>query len=684
VSKQLIIKGDNLASRGSMLPTPGGVSQNETGVSGGFADLSLTTCIRALELVDGTDLPGISVGGRYMFRRPLQLLCVITCLAVVARAKTESWLEVRTPHFTVVSNANEKESRHVADQFERMQAVFQRAFPSVEVDPGSPIIVIAVKDKKDFQALEPEAYLAKGQLNLSGLFLRAADKNYVLLRLDAEGEHPYATVYHEYTHLVASRAEEWLPLWLDEGLAEFYQNTEIREKEVLTGEPSAENLQLLRQNRLLPLTTLLAVDRNSPYYHEDNKGSIFYAESWALTHYLQIKDWQEKTDNLKNYLLLVSNKVDAVTAATRTFGDLKVLQKNLERYVSQAGFFHVRMPGNTEVDTTGFKVQGLTLVQADAIRADFLAYNQRFSDSRVLLDRVLNEDPNNVGAHETMGFLAFREGKLDEAEKWYEQAVKLDSQSFLAHYYYASIAMREGLNADRAAQIEASLRTATKLNPAFAPAFDQLAVFYGMQRKNLDEAHILSVRAVELDPGNVGFRLNAANVLMQMDRTQDAITVLQNAMKLATNPEQLAAIQRQVESIQQYQAQRERAEREYREAGQQRLSGDQSSVEDEEGRPALVRRDEEQHGPRRTVKGILREVKCSAPATMTLKVEAGTKALQLHTRNYYKVQYSALNFTPSADLNPCKDLEGMKAKVEYFEGLNDPASGQMVSVELTK
>ena len=91
--------------------------------------------------------------------------------------------------------------------------------------------------------------------------MRAPDKNYVLLRLDAQGEHPYATVYHEYTHLLCSGAAEWLPLWLNEGLAEFYQNTEIRDKEVVLGEPSPENVLLLRQNRLMPLPILFRVDR---------------------------------------------------------------------------------------------------------------------------------------------------------------------------------------------------------------------------------------------------------------------------------------------------------------------------------------------------------------------------------------------------------------------------------------
>ncbi len=67
---------------------------------------------------------------------------------------------------------------------------------------------------------------------------------------------------------------------------------------------------LLRQEHLLPLATLFTVDYNSPYYHEENKGSIFYAESWALTHYLEVKDTRENTHRLTDYAKLVSQKVD--------------------------------------------------------------------------------------------------------------------------------------------------------------------------------------------------------------------------------------------------------------------------------------------------------------------------------------------------------------------------------------
>lgn len=49
-----------------------------------------------------------------------------------------------------------------------MRSVFHLAFPKLQIDPGTPIIVLAIRDEKDFKALEPEAYLAKGSLKLGG------------------------------------------------------------------------------------------------------------------------------------------------------------------------------------------------------------------------------------------------------------------------------------------------------------------------------------------------------------------------------------------------------------------------------------------------------------------------------------------------------------------------------------
>jgi len=619
-----------------------------------------------------------------MRKRVALLLALFAAALASAHDKPENWLEVRSQHFTVVTEANEKTGRRIADQFERMRSVFHVAFPHLSIDNGSPIIVLAVKNEKDFRELEPQVYLAKGQLKLGGLFLRAPDKNYVLMRVDAEGDHPYAVIYHEYTHFLLSKAAEWLPLWMNEGLAEFYENTDIRDKDVALGEASRENLQLLRTSRPLPLATLFTVDTNSPYYHEENKGSIFYAESWALTHYLQVKDFQDKTHHLTDYAELLAQKVDAVTAATRAFGDLKQLQTNLDNYILRGTFSYFKLATATGVDDTAFKTRALTEAQANAVRADFLAYNDRVADARPLLDRVLREDPQNVSAHETMGFLAFRAEHLDEARQWYEKAVKLDSQSYIAHYYFAAISMNGGANPANDAQVESSLRAAIKLNPSFAPAFERLAAFEGMRRQNLDEAHMMVLTAVQLDPGNVAYRMTTASVLMQMERSKDAVAVLHEALRIAKSPADTAMVQSLLAQVEQYSAaQQQEAEQNRRLAEEAKAEAQAEAEAGESNAEAEAHREELQKGPHHFLAGTLQNVQCHS-AGIVLTLVTKSKTMTLHSGNYYKIEFTASGFTPKGDLNPCKDLEGKPAKVEYVESTANPGIAYVVAVELHK
>jgi tetratricopeptide (TPR) repeat protein len=621
------------------------------------------------------------------------LSSAVFCSAVPAptRDKPENWVQVRSPHFLIVSNSNEKQARRVADQFERMRSVFHQLLPKLQIDPATPIIVLAIKDEKDFRALEPAAYLAKGQVRLAGLFLTALDKNYVLMELDAEGNHPYATIYHEYTHLLLSKAD-WMPLWMNEGLAEYYQNTDIREKDVSLGEPSTENVMLLRQNRMLPLATLFTVDHASPYYHEENKGSIFYAESWALTHYLRVTDSQENTHRLTDYATLLTQNLDPVTAAARAFGDLKKLQSALEDYVRQNAFHYMKMAAATDVDESAFQTQALTPLQADAVRADFLAYNQRTADAQALLDRILEEDLNNISAHETSGYLAFRGGHLDEARNWFAKSVKLDSQNFLAHYYFAAMSMNETLAPADEAQVENSLRASIKLNPSFGPSYDALCRFLGARRRNLEEARMMGLKAVELEPTNINYRLNVANLLLLMERGNDAEAVIRNAIHLAKTPQETATAENFLLHAEEYvEAQDERRkfnEEMKTESAQVTATGNvpeadgASASSSLSASPRSPAEEPVPNGPYHFMVGVLKDVRCNSPA-MDLNLVSNGKTLGLHTGNYFKLSFSVLNVRLTGDLNPCADLEGKPAKVEYAESASKHAA-VVVAIELHK
>ncbi|HEX8815950.1 MAG TPA: tetratricopeptide repeat protein [Terriglobales bacterium] len=306
----------------------------------------------------------------------------------------------------------------------------------------------------------------------------------------------------------------------------------------------------------------------------------------------------------------------------------------------------------------------------------------------------MKDAPSNALARETMGYIAFKQGQVDEARKWYGEAVKLDSQSYLAHYYFAAMAMNGGvMSPDTEKQVEASLKAAIKLNPAFAPPYDRLAVFYGMRRENLDDAHMLNLQAVQLDPTNVGYRINTASVLLYAERYNDALAVLQNALKMPANPAEIATIQNEIDNIQQVMESRKEAEERNEQIKREmktELSANpvaeteaSQTVDDSAPAPALKRRDNLQ-GPRISERGTIKHVQCSYPANMDFVFDTGGHAIALHSSNYYKISFSALNFTPSSDLNPCSDLEGMRARVEYVAPSGDAKAGGVIAIEMMK
>ena len=519
-----------------------------------------------------------------------------------------------------------------------------------------------------------------------------------------QGEHPFAVVYHEYTHYMLRNAEAWLPAWLDEGMAEFYQNTDIDGSEVRMGQPSAANINLLRDNRLIPLTTLLQIDHSSPYYHEEQKGNIFYAESWALTHYLLIKDSQNKTHRLEDYASLMMLGQDSITAAQSTFGDLTKLNQALEAYVHQLNFMLYKTKYVPTVNESSFQARPIDDTDVDAIRAEVLELSGRTEEARTLLASVLQLDPKNAKAYEAMGYIELRAGQSAAAQKWFGEAVALKSTSYLAYYYDGFLRTRNGDAGDGVAVV-ASLNQSIALNPNFAPAYDALATYYSAQGDKLDEAYLQELRACAVDPGNVNYRLNAASILAQQNKFSSALSVLSGAAHMAKSTVDKENVQFRIQQTKNSQASFERQQGEASAVAGQGIAGApgtllaqgsgraQGATVRMVGNQAIVIREasttpryptEPPTGVKHTVRGVLRGVQCYYPSVMTLSVVEAGKTISLYSNNYPHIQFSASNFTPQGNLDPCTTIEGMKARVQYAEISDKSIAGQILSVELTR
>jgi hypothetical protein len=94
---------------------------------------------------------------------------------------------------------------------------------------------------------------------------------------------------------------------------------------------------------------------------------------------------------------------------------------------------------------------------------------------------------------------------------------------------------------------------------------------------------------------------------------------------------------------------------------------------------------EDSKGAQHTIKGVLRDIRCSYPTVLALTVDTSAgKKTTLYTNNYYKVVFTTANYEPEGDIKPCTGIEDMKATVKYAEVSDKTVTGQILSIELSK
>src|SRR5258708_6605160 len=285
-----------------------------------------------------TRLPGKSA---ILLSLCLAALTIACPLSVNAK---DAWIEVQSPHFKVISNAGENQARKIADQFEQFREVFHNAFPKLRVDLGKPLVIFAVKNEDTLKLLLPAYWETKGRLHPAGIFMPGEARHYVAVRTNIEADNPYEVVYHEYTHAIMNLNFRGLPVWLGEGLAEYFANSAIHDKEVEIAKISPYHLQVLQSTRLIPVDALMQAGADSPYYNDQNRATVFYAESWAIVHYLLTDPGARKRQLLTAFFSAWDASGNPLVAAAKVFGDLKKFSPPLEGYPRQQTFFFARLP----------------------------------------------------------------------------------------------------------------------------------------------------------------------------------------------------------------------------------------------------------------------------------------------------------------------------------------------------
>jgi tetratricopeptide (TPR) repeat protein len=593
-------------------------------------------------------------------RLALILAIVLLFLGVVSSyapvSAKDTWTSVRSKNFLLLGNASEKDIRQVGTKLEQFREVFSLLFTTLNVNSPVPTTVIVFKNDESYRPFKLNA-------NTAGYFQAGPDVNYITLKLsnDLRSEQdPFAIIFHEYTHLLVENTSGNVPAWFNEGLAEYYSSFSISDdQKVVMGKPIASHVYLLRENKMLPLRTLFQVDHKSPYYNERDKQSIFYAESWALMHYLILgKDGQRRTQ-LGKFVELISTSVPMEQAFQQAFGmSFENMEKELRAYIQRDRYPIISGSFTNKVAyDSAMQSAPLSEAEVQAYLGDLLLHSNR-AESESYLQKALSLDPNLALANASLGMLRVRQGKSEEARKILERAVTASSQNYLIHYYYAYALSREG-NSDMetvmgfapgmAAKMRAELKRAIELRPDFPESYSLLAFVNLVTGTELEETLEMLKRALAASPGRNDLVFMMAQLYLRKEDFKSARQLIARLNSDTNDAEMRRRAQGLLTQLVAYEEQLERIRQETSDARNPPTLRDSSTASEQT--PALetydpaeaLRASLRKPSPGETqTQGNLIRIDCDAKS-ITFVVKVTDRLLKLKTDNFQNMQLTSFS-----------------------------------------
>lgn len=460
-------------------------------------------------------------------------LLSVTLAATASSPAKDDWLHIRSKNFDLIGNASEKEIRRVATKLEQFREAFRVMFTGSNLDSPIPTNVVVFKNDSAYRPFKPKRGDGKTDNFIAGYFQPGDDVNYITLSAGGPDAETFGTIFHEYVHFIVNTniGKSGVPAWFNEGLAEYYQ-TFVMEDDIKAklGIPQEGHLALLQQNKLLPLDSFFNTSNASLHGHGSGARSIFYAQAWAVVHYLIAN---KKTAGIDRFIKLsMKDTVDEAAFRDAFQMTYAQMEKELRQYVSRGSYLGtvVTFSGKLNFDAD-FKVSPLAEARSNAYLGDLLYHNHRHDDAEPYLQAALAADPEQSLANTTMGMVKLRQRKYPEAQIYLDKAIAKDPRNHIAYYQLAYLLSREsrdefgyvsGFSAEKASRMRELLKRSIEINPAFTESYELLAFVNIVRNENLDEGIQAMLKALKYQPGNQRYALRIAELYARQDKFDQA------------------------------------------------------------------------------------------------------------------------------------------------------------------
>lgn len=328
------------------------------------------------------------------------------------------WISVRTPHFSILSSVDEKNTTELARELELFRQLVLKQTRAKSDETSIPMQIILFQRRSDLQKVGIE------DRDTAGLFLPGLRDNVILLTRDRKFDRLF--IQHEYVHfLVNTATRRHFPRWVSEGYAEFLGATKTKKDSLTYGDVPKLRLDWLKHHTWIPFRKI--IDRREVATLNSNENAMLYAQSWLLMHYLQLgRPGRVFSDDLGSYLAGLRRGTPDLLAFESGFElDVDDLDGLLINYVNRRklviyGFplddFELPIPVETRPSTP--HATALTLARAMIeLGSDDLALPY--------VERAIEIDPESSRAWAARSVSLDAQGLHDEATTAIGRAMKL-------------------------------------------------------------------------------------------------------------------------------------------------------------------------------------------------------------------------------------------------------------------
>jgi Tfp pilus assembly protein PilF len=601
-----------------------------------------------------------------IFRCLLAFVFVLCGLPPVFAGESQ-WVEVRSPNFSVVTDAGEKRGREVAMRFEQMRAVFGALMTKANVNLPVPLQIVAFRNTKEMRQVAP---LFNGKpTQVAGLFQGGEDRSFIML--DMSVDNPWVVVFHEYAHQLmnGNLPGDFAP-WFEEGFAEYFSSIEVDSKEARVGKIPNYEYAILEQVGMMKVADLLRVQQNTATYNESgDHRTTFYAESGILMHYIYDNQLLPKVGIYFDLTLNQHKNIE--DAVEQSFGmNTQQFDRTLRNYAASGRFKYYPIPTPPGIASGNYTITPLSAATGNAVLADIHLHTRDYQDRALTeFQDILKSDPNNLAACRGLGYAYLQKQDFSLAREYFKRASQLDSKDSRVHYYNALLITREsGFGADAdVPTITKELETSISLDPAFADSYALLA-FAQSTSGDMATALVTMRKAIAISPRNESYLFNLANLYMANREPDHTIALLQSLQvtdnpKLALEVAGLLAQARQFRAVLKADAQ----------TGETITTLTTKQREEAKSDSANAAAAPMRSGPAKFIKGTLTSTDCATPPSAVLTVVSGEKTwkMMVPDRNHL-VLIGADSFSCS--------WSNQKVAINYRETNNGEAS--VISLEI--